>query len=63
MGRVEDGQPVHDLGVLHCGGPGNGSTPVVPDQHRLLGSALLDQAADVGRQLTDVVSADAVRLR
>src|SRR5262245_39560277 len=34
MCRVEDGQPIHDLGVVHRSGPGDGSAPVVADQQR-----------------------------
>ena len=63
MGRVQDGQPVHHLGEVHRGGPGDGSAPVVTDQQRGLGPAFVDQAADVGGQLTGVVRGDAVRLR
>jgi hypothetical protein len=48
MGRVEDGQAVHDLGVVHCGSPGDGSAPVMADQQRRLGTAFLDETADVG---------------
>jgi hypothetical protein len=51
MGRVEDGQPVDDLGVLHGGRPGDGPAPVVTDQQRGLGTAFLDETADVGRQV------------
>ena len=61
MGRVEDGQPVHDLGVVHRGGPGDGSAPVVADQQRGLGTAFVDEIADVGGQLVGVVGLDAVR--
>jgi len=60
MGRVEDGQPVHDLGVVHRGGPGGGSAPVVTDQHRGFGAAFVDQAADVVGQLVGVIGRDVV---
>jgi hypothetical protein len=63
VGGVEDGEPVHDLGVVHRGGPGDGSAPVVTGQQRGLGAALVDQIADVGGQLAGVVGRDAVRLR
>ena len=63
MGRVEDGQPVHDLGVVHRGGPGDGSAPVVTHQQRGLGTAFVDEIADVGGQLVGVVGRDAVRPR
>jgi hypothetical protein len=43
MGRVEDGQPVDDLGVVHRERPGGGSTPVVAGHERGLGAALLDE--------------------
>jgi hypothetical protein len=63
VGRVEDGQPVHDLGMVHRGGPGDGSAPVVTDQQRGLGAAFADEITDVGGQQADVVGLDAVRLR
>ena len=62
MGRVEDGQPVDDLGVVHRERPGGGPTPVVADHERGLGAALLDETADVGGQLVGAVGGDAVRL-
>ena len=63
MGRVEDGQPVDDLGVVHRGGPGGGSAPVVTHQQRGLGTAFVDEIADVGGQLVGVIGRDAIRLR
>jgi hypothetical protein len=62
MGRVEDGQPVHDLGVVHRGGPGHASAPVVTGQQRGSGAAFVDEAADAGGELVGVVGLDAVRL-
>ena len=62
MGCVEDGQPVHDLGMVHRGGPGGGSAPVVTHQQRGLGPAFADEIADVGGQLVGVVRRDAIRL-
>jgi hypothetical protein len=63
MGRVEDGQPVHDLGVVHRGSPGHGSTPVVAGQHCRVGASFLDEAADVGGEPVGVVGRDADRPR
>jgi hypothetical protein len=63
MGRVEDGQAVDDLGVVHRGSPGGGSAPVVADQQRGLGAALVDEIAYVVRQLAGCVSRGAVGLR
>ena len=63
MGRVEDGQPVYDLGVAHRGGPGDASAPVVTDQQRGLGTAFVDETDDVGSQMVGVVGRDAVRFR
>ena len=63
VGRVEDSQPVHDLGMVHRGGPGDAAAPVVTGQHRGLGAAFADQVPDVGGQQADVVGGDAVRLR
>jgi hypothetical protein len=63
MGRVEDGQPVHDLGMVHRGGPGDGSAPVMTSQQRGLGTAFVDQIADVGGQPVGIVGLDGVRLR
>ena len=60
MGRVEDGEAVHYLGVIHRGGPGDGSAPVVADQQRRLGTERSDQAADVGGQQVDGVGLDAL---
>jgi hypothetical protein len=62
MGRVEDGQPVDDLRVVHCGGPGGGSAPVVAHQQRGLGTAFVDETADVVGQLAGVVRRDVIRL-
>ena len=36
MSRVEDGEPVDYLGVVHRGRPGDGAAPVVTDQARRL---------------------------
>ena len=63
MGRVEDDQTVHDLGVVHRRGPGGGSAPVVTDQQRGLGAAFADEIAHVGGQLVGGVSREAVGLR
>jgi hypothetical protein len=63
MGRVKNGQPIDDLGMVHRQRPRSGSTPVVADHERRLGPALPDQTADVGGQLAGAVSRDAVRLR
>jgi hypothetical protein len=63
VGRVENGQPVHDFGVVHRGGPGYGPAPVVTDQHRGLGAAFVDELPDVVGQQADVVGCDALRLR
>src|SRR5271167_1639243 len=60
VGRVEDGQPVDYLGMVHRGGPGNAAAPVVADQQRGLGAAFVDEAADVGGQLGDVIGLHAV---
>jgi hypothetical protein len=63
MGCVEDRQPVHDLWVLHRGGPGGGSAPVVADHQRRFGATFVDQAPDVVRQHVGVVGSDVVRAR
>ena len=63
MGRVEDGESVDHLGVVHRHGPGDASAPVVTDQQRRLGTALFDEAADVGGEQVDAVSLEALRLR
>ena len=62
MRRVEDGQPVDDLGVVHRERPSGGAAPVVAHHQRGLGAALVDETVDVGRQLAGAVGADAVRL-
>ena len=61
VGRVEDGQAVHHLGVSHGSGPGHAAAPVVTDQQRRLGAAFLDKAADVGGQMVGVIGLDALR--
>src|SRR4051794_25223782 len=63
MGRVEDGQPVDDLRVVHRKRPGNGSAPVVADHQRGLRAALLDETVNVGGELVGAVSRYAGRLR
>jgi hypothetical protein len=55
MGRVENGEPVDDLRVVHRGGPGDGSAPVVTDQQGGLGTELPDEAADVVGEQVDTV--------
>ena len=62
MGGVEDGEAVHDLRMGHRGSPGDAPAPVVPGYQRGLGPAFADQADNVGGQLIEVVSMDAVTL-
>src|SRR3954449_13385444 len=63
MGRVEDGESVDHLGVVHRGGPGDASAPVVTDQQRGLGTELSDEAADVVGEQIDAVLLEALWLR
>src|SRR6185369_5524206 len=63
MRRVEDGEPVDHLGVVHRDCPGDASAPVVTDQERGLGTELSDQAADVVREQVDGVGLEALWLR
>ena len=63
MGRVEDGESVDHLGVVHRGGPGDASAPVVTDQQRGLGTEFSDEAADVGGEQVDGVGFEALWLR
>ena len=63
MGRVEDGESVDDLGMIHRDGPGDGSAPVVTDHHRGLGAELSDETADVGGEQVDAVGLEVLRLR
>ena len=63
MGRVEDGESVDHLGVIHRDGPGDASAPVVTDQQRGLGTAFFDEAADVGGEQVDAVGLEALWLR
>ena len=60
MGRVEDGESVDHLGVVHRGRPGDGSAPVVTDQQRGPGTEFSDQAADVGGEQVDGVGLEAL---
>src|SRR4051794_19767102 len=63
MGRVENGQPVHHLGVVHRRSPGGGPAPVVAHQRRGLGTELVDEIAHVVGQLGGGVRRGAVGLR
>ena len=63
MGRVEDGESVDHLRVVHRGGPGDASAPVVTDQHRGVGTEFSDESADVGGEQVDGVGLEALRLR
>ena len=63
MGRVEDGESVDHLRVVHRGGPGDASAPVVTDQHRGLGTEFSDQSANVGGEQVDGVGLEALWLR
>lgn len=53
----------HKQTLIHRGGPGNGAAPVVTDEQRGVGAALVDEAADVPRQLVNLVRVDAVSPR
>jgi hypothetical protein len=63
MSRVEDGESVDHLGVVHRGRPGDGPAPVVTDQQRGLLAELSDEAADVVGEQVDPVRLEAVWLR
>ena len=63
MGRVEDGESVDHLGVVHRGRPGDGSAPVVTDQQRGLRTALFDEAADISGEQIDAVGFEVLWLR
>src|SRR5438034_6603889 len=63
MGRVEDGESVDHLGVVHRGGPGDGSAPVVTDQERGLGTEFSDESADVVGEQVYGVGLEALWLR
>ena len=63
MGRIEDGESIDHLGVVHRHGPGDASTPVVTDQPRGLGTEFSDEAADVGSEQVDGVGLEALWLR
>ena len=63
MGRVEDGESVDDFRMIHRGGPGDASAPVVTDQVRGLGTERADETANVGGEQIDAVSLESFRLR
>src|SRR3989441_12348964 len=63
MGRVEDGESVDHLGVIHRGGPGDASAPVVTDQQRGLGTEFSDESADIGGEQVDGVVLEALWFR
>ena len=63
MRRVEDGESVDHLGVVHRDRPGDASAPIVTNQSRGLSTELSDQAADVGGEEIDAVGLEALRLR
>jgi hypothetical protein len=62
MGRVQDGEAVDDLRVIHRQGPRDRAAPVVTDHHRGLGTELADETADVAGELVGGVGGEAVRL-
>jgi hypothetical protein len=61
--RVQDGQAIHDLGVVHRGSPGNGSAEVVTRQQGRLGAELPNEPADVAGRRVRAVGIDAGRPR
>src|SRR5262245_34410806 len=63
MGRVEDGESVDHLGVVHRGGPRDGSAPVVTDHPRGVSTEFSDKAADVGGEQVAGVGLEAFWLR
>ena len=63
MGRVEDGEPVDHLGVVHRDCPGDASAPVVTDQERGLRAELSDETVNVVGQQVDAVGLEALWLR
>ena len=63
MGRVENGESVDHLRVVHRDGPGDRTAPVVADQERRLRTKLSDEAADVGGEQIDAIRLEAVWLR
>jgi hypothetical protein len=63
MGRVEDGETVDHLGMVHRDGPGDASAPVVTDQECGLGTERSDQAADVVGEQVDAVVLEVFWLR
>jgi hypothetical protein len=63
MGRVEDGESVDHLRVVHRGRPRDASAPVMTDQERRLGTELSDESTDVGGEQVDVIGLEALWLR
>jgi hypothetical protein len=63
MGRVENGQPVDHLRMIHRRRPGDRSTPIMTDQHCGLSTQLTDQSANVSGQQIDGIGLETVRLR
>jgi hypothetical protein len=63
MGRIEDGESVDHLRVVHRGRPGDASAPVVTDQQRRLGTEFSDESANVGGEQVDAVCLEALWLR
>src|SRR3954451_23924231 len=60
MGRVEDDESVDHLGVVHRGGPGDASAPVMTDQQRRLGTEFSDEAANIGGEQVDGIGLEAL---
>src|SRR5678815_6125496 len=63
MGRVENGESVDHLGVVHRDGPGDASAPVVTDQQGRPGTEFADEAPDVVGEQVDAVLLEALWLR
>ena len=63
MGGVEDGESVDHLGVVHRGGPGDASAPVVADQQRGLRTEFSDETADISGEQVDDVGLEVLWLR
>src|SRR5262245_42393647 len=63
MGRVEDGEAVDHLRMVHRDGPRDAPAPVVTDQQRRLCTEFSDEPPDVASQQVDPVGLEPLRLR
>src|SRR3954453_3103193 len=63
MRRVEDGEPLHHVGMVHRDRPRDAPAPIVADEECRIGAELADEAADVVGEQVDAVGLEPLWLR